>query len=127
MRAHIIENGVIANTIEVESLDFMPGLVAAVGEEGIGWGFDGGSFSEPVVPVRVPKEVSPRQIRQALTAFSLRETVESAVAAGSQDVKDWWEFATVFERDHPMVIAMADSLSVSPAHLDSLWIHAAQL
>lgn len=27
MKAHIIENGVVVNTIVVESLDFMPGLV----------------------------------------------------------------------------------------------------
>ena len=29
MKAHVIEDGVVTNTIEVESLDFMPGLVDA--------------------------------------------------------------------------------------------------
>lgn len=29
MRAHVIENGIIVNTIVVDSLDFMPGLIDA--------------------------------------------------------------------------------------------------
>ena len=35
MRAHQIENGVVVNTIEVESLDFLPGLIEAT-DGGIG-------------------------------------------------------------------------------------------
>lgn len=39
MRAHVIENDKIVNTIEVDSLDFMPGLVdaSAGGQPGDGW------------------------------------------------------------------------------------------
>lgn len=48
MRAHIVEAGVIVNTIEVAALEDFPGAVAAVGNEGIGWHDDGkGSFSPP--------------------------------------------------------------------------------
>ena len=47
MRAHIIENGVISNTVEVESLSVISGLVAAVGDEGIGWSYDGHAFTAP--------------------------------------------------------------------------------
>lgn len=47
MRAHIVENGVIKNTVEVESLGAIPGLVAAVGNEGIGWMYDGHAFTAP--------------------------------------------------------------------------------
>ena len=43
MRAHVIKNGVVINTIEVESLDFMPGLVNA-SEGGIGWSYIDGKF-----------------------------------------------------------------------------------
>lgn len=71
--------------------------------------------------------ISPRQIRQALTRASLRSQVEAAVAAGNQDLKDWWEFATVFEREHPMVVAMGDSLGQTPAQLDALWSLGASL
>ena len=48
MRAHIVENGVISNTVEVESLSVIPGLVAAVGDEGIGWVYDGHAFNAPL-------------------------------------------------------------------------------
>lgn len=51
MQAAVISGGVVANIIEVESLDFMPGLVA-VGEAevGIGWLFDGQQFTPPPAP-----------------------------------------------------------------------------
>jgi len=50
---------------------------------------------------------TPWQIRKALTALSLRQQVEYAVAASSdQEVKDGWEFATEFRSDDPFVIAI---------------------
>lgn len=72
-------------------------------------------------------DISPRQIRMALTRSGLRETVEAAVKAGSQDLKDWWEFSTVFERNHPQVLAMAQALNVENALLDELWILGSEL
>lgn len=51
MRAHVIENGVVVNTVEVESTDVLPGLVAAQGGEGIGWLYDGADFAPPQVSV----------------------------------------------------------------------------
>lgn len=71
--------------------------------------------------------ISPRQIRQALTAAGLRSQVETAVADGNQDLKDWWEFATQFERTHPMVIAMGQGLGQSAQDMDDLWELAASL
>lgn len=46
MRAHIIENGIVTNTIEVESLDFLPNLVEAT-DGAIGWSYDGARFVPP--------------------------------------------------------------------------------
>lgn len=86
----------------------------------------------PPEPPHVPTSVSPRQIRQALNrvtygAGTLRDAVEAAVAAGSQDTKDWWEFATEFRRDNPEVLAMGQGLGVSAAQMDELWILAGSL
>lgn len=75
----------------------------------------------------VPDSVSPRQIRQALNHSGLRSAVEDAVSAGDQDLKDWWEFATAFERSHPLVIGMAQDVGVSEAQLDDLFRLAASL
>jgi hypothetical protein len=66
-------------------------------------------------------DLTPRQIRQALTRAGLRTQVETAITAGSQDLKDWWEFASAFERNHPEVIAMGTALGQTSAQLDGLW------
>ena len=71
--------------------------------------------------------LTPRQIRMALTRAGLRDEVEAAVAAGDQDIKDWWEFSTAFERNHPEVLAMQAALSVSNSTLDALWALGASL
>lgn len=75
----------------------------------------------PIAPI------SPRQIRQALTRVGLRAAVETAVAAGDQDLKDWWEFSTSFERLNPQVTAMALALAVTDTQLDDLWALGASL
>lgn len=48
MKAHVIENNIVINTIEVDSLDFMPNLVEAT-EGGIGWSYVDGVFTAPVI------------------------------------------------------------------------------
>ena len=87
-----------------------------------------GNTPEPADPVPVPPIiVTPRQIRQALTRANLRTQVETAVAAGDQDIKDWWEFATQVEENHPMVVAMALGLNVDEAGLHDLFVLAKSL
>lgn len=83
--------------------------------------------SRRVVPDPPIAPISPRQIRQALTRAGLRAAVEAAVAAGDQDLKDWYEFSTAFERLNPQVMAMGEALSVSHASLDDLWALGASL
>jgi len=70
MRAHIIENGVVVNTIEVESLDFMPRLVeATVG--GPGWLYDGKNFSAPLeMEIITPLTPTKEQLMAQLAALS---------------------------------------------------------
>lgn len=79
------------------------------------------------IPKLVPQQISPRQIRQALSRANLRTQVEATVAAGNQDLKDWWEFSTVFERNHEQVIQMGTALNQTSSQLDDLFIQAANL
>lgn len=72
MKAYIIENGVITNTIEVDSLDVIPGLIEAT-EGGIGWGYADGVFTPPVTVRDIKAEiaaleitVTPRRIRESI-------------------------------------------------------------
>ena len=81
-----------------------------------------GNTPEPAdIPPITIQPVSPRQIRQALTAVGLRTSVEAAIAAGEQDIKDWWEFSTAFDRLHPAVVETGAALEQSPEALDALW------
>lgn len=77
------------------------------------------------IPALAP--LTPRQIRQAMTALGLRAEVEAAIASSSQDLKDWWEFAQSFERNHPMVVGMGQALGKTPAELDALFTLGATL
>ena len=43
MKAHVISDGKVVNTIEVNSLDFMPNLIEAT-SGGIGWDYINGQF-----------------------------------------------------------------------------------
>lgn len=71
--------------------------------------------------------VSPRQIRQALTLAGLRGVVETAINSSDQDTKDWYEFATGFERDHPKVVELSIALNISEEDVDSLFRLASSL
>jgi hypothetical protein len=51
MKAHVIENGVVVNSIIVDSLDFMPNLVVDPDDKaGIGWLYQNGQFISPYPP-----------------------------------------------------------------------------
>ena len=66
MRAHVISEGKVVNTIEVDSLDFMPSLVdGTVG--GIGWDYAGGQFVDNR-PAPAPVEAAPAPTKEQLLA-----------------------------------------------------------
>ena len=54
MRAHIIENGVVVNTILVDSLDMLPNLIDAELGGSIGDLYDGTTFTTPAPPEPEP-------------------------------------------------------------------------
>ena len=68
MKAHVITDGKVTNTIEVESLDFMPGLIEAT-EGSIGWLWDGAKLSAPPVmpPTRDELKVRRTAAVEAIT------------------------------------------------------------
>jgi hypothetical protein len=75
-------------------------------------------------PSTVPEEISPRQFRQALNHFSFRQQVDGAVAnSADQDLKDWYEFTSAFQRHHPTVLAMATALGFTDAQMDATWTY----
>ena len=73
MRAHVITDGKVSNTIIVDSLDFMPGLVEATSGD-VGWDYIDGQFVDnrpvPVEPEPVPAPTKEQLLAelQALTS-----------------------------------------------------------
>ena len=76
MKAHVIEDGVVTNTIEVSSLSDLPNLVEAT-EGNIGWHYDGSTFTDPDAPTDEE-------------AASFRATVNSKRRDILIAETDWW-------------------------------------
>ena len=87
-----------------------------------------GEIQRPVVePAPAVPTLSAWQIRKALNQMGLREAVEAAVAAGSQDAKDAWQYANEFERTHPLIESFAQALGKSDEDIDALFALGATL
>lgn len=78
------------------------------------WQAQGNSPEQEPLPALV---CSRWQIRKALNLAGLRAAVEAAVASGSQDLKDGWEFANEFRSDDPLVLEMGVALGKSPEEI----------
>ena len=84
--------------------------------------------TQPPFPLEpVGNNISPRQIRHHLNALGMRDAVEAYVAQADQDVKDWWEFSTVIERDNAILIEAAKQLGMDDAQLDQFFADASKL
>ena len=133
MRAHIIENGKVANTIEVESLDFIPGLVDASNGGKTGDNYADGVFTTPEPVIVIPEFVSMAQARKALVMGGI--TMASVDAATTAIVDDAarelaqidWEYEIVVRRDSPLVSTLGTSLSLTDTQIDALFVSAVDL
>lgn len=63
MKAHIITDGIVTNTIEVDALDFMPNLVEAT-EGSIGWTYADGIFTAPADTTTVEEKAQATRSRR---------------------------------------------------------------
>jgi hypothetical protein len=57
IRAHVLENNIVTNTIMVDSLDELPNLIDAT-EGSIGWVFDGKKLYDPNAPTQQELELT---------------------------------------------------------------------
>lgn len=105
MKAHIIENNKVINTIEVESLDFLPNLIdGSIGT--IGWTYDGVTLSEPIKTLEELKTTKINEVKAIdekasvtinditynggdSSASAIAGAVQLAQALGELDVKLW--------------------------------------
>ena len=126
MRAHVIDNGAVVNTIVVDSLDALPGLISAESGGTIGDEWDGSTFTTPPAIIPVPQSVTRFQARGALLLAGLLDDVETAMAARTDEMaKLAWQYAQEFRRDSPTIAVMAAAIGITETQLDDLFMVAA--
>lgn len=135
MRAHMIENGVIANTVVVAALDALPGLIlidADLHPGNIGDGWDGAQvIPAPVPPEPVPTEVTMRQARLALLGAGLLTNVDAAINAMPEPAKSAarieWDYSSAVQRHNGFVAQLGPALGLTDAQIDDLFRAASKL
>lgn len=76
----------------------------------------------------VPKQITPRQIRQQLTVIGLRQTVEDLISSSTDyNLKDWWEYSQDFQRSHPILQEVGIKLGMSESDMDTFFIEASKI
>jgi predicted component of type VI protein secretion system len=73
------------------------------------------------IPVKTYAPLSAWQVRKVLTQFNLRVRVEAAISQADQNTKDAWQYASSFERDNEVLLAMGEALGMSDTQLDSMF------
>jgi hypothetical protein len=128
MRAHQIENGIVVNTIIVESLDSMPGLTLIEATTG---GIGDSVVNGVVVPRPAPEPTVPESVPMLNACLVLIQAgywddVRSFVAAQGQLAVAMFERAQTMRRDNGLVNAWAQARGKT-GELDGLFIAAAAL
>lgn len=97
MRAHIIEDGKVVNTIEVDSLDFLPGLVEAPEGTSIGWDYIDGAF---VAPYGAPVEVS-YQVKRSFEYPPIADYLDGIVKSDTAQVQAYVDACLAVKAKYP--------------------------
>lgn len=137
-RYAIVVAGSVTNVIEADA-GFAAALAAQLGGSAIasdsaapGDTYDGEAFARPAPVVQVPQQVTRRQARQALLRAGLLGNVQPAIDAiedatqrGLAQIE--WDDSQVFERQRPLLIALAAAIGLDSDDLDELFVTAATL
>jgi len=142
---HLIEDGVVTNTVLFESLppsDAFPGLtVIEATEGGPGWRWDGTAFSPPLSePPPVPAAITRLQLILGMTDAGLITPAEGVAAAAGNAIPSVvesvfaslpaaqatsarirWSAMTEVERLNPLVAAVASAAGKTDAEMDQFF------
>lgn len=97
------------------------------------WQFQLQSYKyDPPTPPKIIPNVTPRQMRQALTLFGITEQqINDAIATLPEDIQPLamieWQYSTLFERRRPLVLKVQEVLGWTDQQVDDLWNLAASL
>lgn len=85
------------------------------------------SDTDDGLPVPVPALVSARQIKLALLSDGLLDQVDTFATAQDRAVQISWEYATEFQRQDALLLAMATAFGMTDEQVDDLFRLAATL
>lgn len=75
----------------------------------------------------VPQTITPRQCRLELLNRGLLSQVEVMIAQQDEATRITWEYAVLFERRNPLLLALAESLDLASSDLDEFFMAASIL
>lgn len=114
--------------VQIEALGPVPeGAVTQTPRPSFEHRWENGAWTIPPIDVAAIR-VKPWPLRMALNQLGLRQQVEDAVAASTdQETKDAWEWASEFARSHPLVVGFGPLLNKSPAEVDQVFLLAHEI
>jgi len=137
MQTHIIQNGVVTNTILAsvqEAEAAFPDSVCIDASLGgsIGDRYVDGQFVRPEPPApEIPQTVTMRQCRIALLDAGLLESVQSSIATmpgtEGERARIDWEYAQEVRRDWPLIAYMAADLGLTDEQVDAMFVAASAI
>lgn len=133
MKLAQIEDGIVANVIEVDPAhipDWAAGWPDAQ-DAGPGWTWDGEGYAPPAEPAPetkpVPPAISRFQARAALLQVGLLSAVEQAVSQADPLVRLAWAEAIEWRRDSAALNSIAAAIGLTEAEMDDLFRAAAAI
>lgn len=136
MRAHVIKDGIVVNTIVVDSLDDTPPIdadeIVEATTGGIGWRYKNGTFEDPTpsqsknsILAKLHESVglTRSKFKMALLDMGELDNVKSYMNSDSVDerVRILWEDSLYFKRNDPALLKLAKDLGYSDELLDQLF------
>jgi len=128
VRYLVIEDSKVVNVVEAGA-DFAAeqGWILAPAGVEIGWILSGGNFVPAQVAPTVPDSITALQARLALLQAGLLADVEAAVEGLQQGDRLAWEYAATIRRYSGPTVALSQTLGLTEAEVDALFVTAASL
>lgn len=135
MKAALISGNTVVNVIVVDSEDVdLPGydeIIVIEDSVAVGPGFiwsGNTNFINPIIPEKVvPLLVTARQARLLLLQKGLLSTVENMISQRDEASRITWEYATIFERDNPLLTQLSEDLGLTEEEIDEFFIEASRI
>jgi len=126
----------VSDELEYKELASVFSSVISIEDEvvrpNVGWKLVGTSWVEGELPKSSIRAVTPRQMRIALIMSGISiESIESLINGLDEPTrtvtKVTWEYSTLFERDNPVLNAMAPLLGLNGDQVDELFVLASTI